>query len=226
MPSCLIVGASRGIGREFVAQYLKDGWTVYATARKDADIADLTEAGATAFGADAADEKSLKSLAAKLPGDLDLVVHNAGISRDTREGPMADIVPEEWMETMRVNALGPILSARQLTPKLKRPGGTFAVLSSLMGSVADNGWGGFWSYRMSKAAANMAVKNLSLQLKEDGIRVVALHPGHVQTDMGGSSAPVTPAESVSGLRETLSQTAAGQHDDELFRDYKGRSLPW
>ena len=135
MPTCLIIGASRGIGREFVDQYLKDGWTVHATARKDADIEELSSTGAEAHYADAAEEGSLKTLAGKLPGDLDLIVHNAGVTPETREGPMDDVVAEDWIKVMQVNALGPILSARQLAPKLKRPDGTFAVLTSRMGSI-------------------------------------------------------------------------------------------
>lgn len=222
MPTCLIVGASRGIGREFVSQYLAEGWDVHATARADEDVAELEEAGATAHKADTADEDSLKALAGALPGDLDLIVHNAGTA--TQEGPIGDIQPGEWERVMRVNALGPILSARQLVPKLKKPGGTFAMLTSRMGSIADNGMGGYWSYRMSKAALNMAARNMAHQFEPDGVGIVALHPGHVQTDMGGSSAPVKPKESVEGLRRVISETRSG--DGRYFVDYQGETIPW
>ncbi|MBB5280085.1 SDR family oxidoreductase [Pacificimonas flava] len=224
MPKCLIVGASRGIGREFVAQYLADGWEVHATARKESDCAELRDSGASAYLADVADEDALSRLAGDLPGDFDLIVHNAGVGTQEREGPIDDVDPADWERVMRINALGPILSARRLKGKLKAPGGTFAVLSSLMGSIGDNGFGGYWTYRMSKAAANMAVKNMAIAFLEDGIGVVALHPGHVQTDMGGSGAPVKPADSVSGMRSVIRDVRPGQ--DALFRDYQGKSLSW
>ncbi|MEE4349937.1 MAG: SDR family oxidoreductase [Pacificimonas sp.] len=224
MPSCLIVGASRGIGREFVNQYLADGWTVHATARGGDDLADLEQAGATAHRADAAKEDDLKTLAAALPDDLDVIVHNAGVNTASMEGPITDVDAEEWTRVMQVNALAPILSARNLIPKLKKPGGTFAILSSLMGSIADNGFGGFWSYRMSKAAVNMAAQNLAHQFEGDGTAILTLHPGHVQTDMGGAGAPVTPTESVTGLRNVIAKKAPG--DGTLFVDFRGKALAW
>ena len=224
MPSCLIVGASRGIGRELADQYLADGWQVHATARDSDDIRELEQAGARAGYADAADEESLQKLAAALPQDLDLVVHNAGVSSKEAEGPAADVDPQDWERVMRVNALGPILAARTFAPRLKSPGGTFAVLTSRMGSIEDNGFGGFWTYRMSKAALNMAAKNMAYAFQEDGIAVVALHPGHVKTDMGGSSAPVSPRDSVSGLRKVIAEAKPGT--EALFRDYQGNLLPW
>lgn len=222
MPTCLIIGASRGIGREFVNQYLSEGWEVHATARKAEDLKSLTDAGATAYEADAADENSLIALAEAVPGQLDVIVHNAGVT--AREGPIGDIEPDEWEHVMRVNALGPILSARRLVPKLKQPGGTFAMLTSKMGSIADNGMGGFWSYRMSKAALNMAARNMAHQFEGDGVGIVALHPGHVQTEMGGGSAPTTPKESVEGLRRVISETRPG--NDRYFVDFRGQTIPW
>ena len=224
MSSCLVIGANRGIGREFVKQYLADGWDVHATARSEDDVAGLADAGAKAYKADVADEAQLNALAAKVPDDLDLIVHNAGVGSKGPEGPATDIDPEDWERVMRINALGPVLGARHLLPKLKRPGGTWAVLTSLMGSIADNGFGGYWSYRMSKAALNMAVKNLALANEGDGVGIIALHPGHVATDMGGSSAPVQPAESVSGLREVIA--AKAPKDDRLFVDFRGKRLDW
>ena len=224
MSKCLIIGASRGIGREFVEQYVDEGWEVHATARSEAERSELSSAGAQAYAADAADEASLAALAGAVPGDFDLIIHNAGVGSKGPEGPMSDIDPEDWERVMRVNALGPVLAARNLIPKLKSPGGTFAVLSSLMGSVGDNGMGGYWTYRMSKSALNMAVKNMANQLEGDGVGIIALHPGHVQTDMGGASAPVTPPDSVSGMRKVLAAKTAG--DGSLFVDFRGKSLNW
>ncbi len=223
MPSVLIIGASRGIGREFVTQYLEDGWTVYATARKEDDLTDLKAAGAHAHRADTADEGSLKALAGDLEGNLDLVVVNAGISSGSHEATPGDIDSADWTKVMQVNALGPILAARQLGGKIAK-GGTFAVLSSIMGSIGENEMGGFYSYRMSKAAVNAGLKSLALAMENDGVGVIALHPGWVKTDMGGANASIEATESVSGLRSVLA--AKAPKDGRLFVNYKGEDLPW
>lgn len=223
MPSVLIIGASRGIGREFVTQYHAEGWDVHATARQDSDIADLKAAGAAAYRADTSDETTLETLATDLATEFDLIVVNAGVGSETHEATPADIDSADWERVMRVNALGPLLVARRLGGRIKK-GGTFAVLSSVMGSIAENGMGGFYSYRMSKAALNAGLKSLSLAMENDGIGVIALHPGWVKTDMGGANADIDTAQSVSGLRSVLA--AKAPKDGRLFVNHKGEDLPW
>jgi NAD(P)-dependent dehydrogenase (short-subunit alcohol dehydrogenase family) len=223
MPDILVLGASRGIGREFVSQYLKDGWRVFATARNEADIEALATAGADARAADITDEASLKVLAASVP-ELDVVIVNAGVGSKTYEHSIADVDPEDWVRVMKVNALGPVLAARALVPRLKKPGGKLVVLSSVMGSIGENEGGNAWSYRMSKAAANMAVRNLGIGLKPEGIAVAALHPGWVKTDIGGKSAPLEPADSVRGMRSVIGALRPG--DERRFLDYTGRGIGW
>lgn len=224
MPSVLIIGASRGIGREFVRQYLEDGWDVHGTARTDEDLDALKAAGAKARKADTTDEESLRVLADDIAEPLDLVIANAGVGSNGMEGPMSDVDADDWMRVMRVNALGPLLALRNLMPKLSQPGGTAAILSSRMGSIEDNQMGGFWSYRMSKAAANAAIKNLALAYEPQGVGIVALHPGWVQTDMGGKGADIAPETSVAGMRKVLAAKRPG--DGTLFADYRGQRLPW
>lgn len=221
MPSVVIVGASRGIGREFVRQYLADGWTVVATARTAEQAAELTAAGATAFTADVTDEASLTALAVAAPGPHDLLILNAGIN--VREGPLAQVDAAKWAEVMAVNSLGPLLAARALGPTV-RDGGTIAALSSTLGSIGANTGGGLYSYRMSKAALNAGLKNLSLELKPRGIAVAALHPGWVKTDMGGKGAEVEVGDSVTGLRQVIAGLAAAKTG--VFLDYRGNGLPW
>ncbi len=221
MPSVVIVGASRGIGREFVRQYLADGWTVVATARSPEQVAELAAAGATAFHADTTDEASLTALAAAAPGPHDLLILNAGIG--ARDGTLAAIDAAKWAEVMAVNALGPLIAARALGPTV-RDGGTIAALSSTLGSIGANTGGGLYTYRMSKAALNAGLKTLAIELKRREIAVAALHPGWVKTDMGGAGAEVAVDASVTGLRKViagLTPAATG-----VFLDYRGNALPW
>lgn len=218
MQTVAIVGTSRGIGRELVRQYLADGWRVHASVRKVEDAAGLE--GAQIHIADMTDEASLSAMAAAIGDDLDLVIANAGVgARDMR---IADIDPAAWTRVMTVNALGPLLVARTLGVKLKRPGGRFAALTSQLGSIAQTS-GGMWAYRMSKAALNMGLSNLAAEWKRHDITVAALHPGWVKTDMGGAEAPVSPQDSVTGLRKVIAGLSGG---DIHYRDYQGEIIPW
>jgi NAD(P)-dependent dehydrogenase (short-subunit alcohol dehydrogenase family) len=218
MPSVAIVGASRGIGAEFVRQYLGDGWQVHASARSDADLAELRAAGAEAHRADVTDEESLGAMAGAIDGALDLLIVNAGVG--SRERKLDDVDPANWTRVMTINALGPLLAARTVGTKV-REGGTIAALTSLMGSISDNG-GGAWSYRMSKAALNMGMSCLSIELKPREVKTVVLHPGWVKTDMGGEQAPLSPDQSVAGMRKVI----AGLTSTGSFFDYSGKELPW
>lgn len=221
MPCVAVVGASRGIGAEFVRQYLSDGWNVHASARSDADLKALKIAGAMAHRADVTDEASLAAMTAKASeaeGAFDLLIINAGVG--SRERCLADVDPENWARVMTVNALGPLLAARTVGIKV-RQGGTIVALSSTLGSIADNS-GAFWSYRMSKAALNMGMSCLAIELLPRDVKVAVLHPGWVKTDMGGEEAPLSPEDSVAGLRQVI----AGLTTTGGFFDYTGKQLPW
>ncbi len=217
MPSVIIVGASRGLGLEFVRQYRADGWDVHASVRSEKDAAAPRELGAKTYIADSTDEGSLSAMAGAVGGGHDVLIVNAGVG--SREAKLADVDAAEWTRVMTVNALGPLLVARTLGPKVK-DGGTIAALSSIMGSIAENG-GGAWSYRMSKAALNMGLSNLALELKGRGIKVVTLHPGWVKTDMGGEQAPIEAPESIAGMRKVIASADGG-----AMRDYSGKQIAW
>ena len=124
---------------------------------------------------------------------------------------------------MQVNALGPLLAARALGPKV-RDGGTIVALSSTLGSIALNSGGGLYSYRMSKAALNAGLKTLSIELRRRRIAVAAFHPGWVKTDMGGAGAEVEVTDSVSGLRDVIATLTPEKSGS--FLDYRGNALPW
>jgi len=222
MPSVVVIGASRGLGREFVRQYLAAGWTVVATARSDADVAALAaEPGVTAFKADTTDEASLTALTGAIGGPHDLLILNAGINE--HESRLADVDAEKWLKVMAVNALGPLLAARALGASV-RDGGSIVALSSLLGSIGANSGGGLYSYRMSKAALNAGLKTLAIELKPRSIAVAAVHPGWAKTDMGGAGAEVAASDSVTGMRQVIAAlTPAGTG---CFLDYRGNTLPW
>ena len=219
MPSVAIVGASRGIGREFVRQYLGEGWRVHASARSARDLDALLAAGAITHRADVTDEGSLAAMAAAIGEPLDLLVVNAGVG--SRELRLAEIDPASWTRVMETNALGPLLAARTVGTRV-RDGGKLVALTSLMGSIADNGAGGAWSYRMSKAALNMGFSCLAIELRPRGVNVAVLHPGWVRTDMGGDQAPLSPEGSVAGMRRVID----GLTSSGGFFNYTGQPLPW
>ncbi len=218
MPSVVIVGASRGIGRELARQYAADGWQVFATVRSPpGDLGD----GVTELIADVTDEASLAAAANRLPEGVDLLILNAGVG--SRDSGVATMDAAKWPDVMATNALGPLLAARAMGGKV-RDGGTIAALSSTLGSIGANTGGGLYTYRMSKAALNAGLKTLAIELKRRHIAVAALHPGWVKTDMGGAGAEVGVADSVTGLRRViagLTPEATG-----VFLDYRGNALPW
>jgi len=219
MPSVAIIGASRGIGAELVRHYAADGWQVHATARTDADVAALSAQGVHAGHADVTDEASLAAFAATLP-ELDVVIANAGVGSTERK--LKDIDIANWERVMRVNALGPLLVARTVGLKLRRPGGRFGALSSMMGSITINS-GHAWAYRMSKSALNMAMSNLAIEWAPDGVAVATLHPGWVKTEMGGPQAPVEIPDSAAGLKRVMETLTPGK---VRYVDYAGADLAW
>ena len=218
MPSVAVVGTSRGIGREFVRQYLAGGWRVHASARRDGDLEELEADGAVPHRADVNDEASLDAMAAGIGEPLELLLVNAGVG--SRELRLAELDPDNWTRVMTTNALGPLLAARTVGAKV-RDGGKIVALTSLMGSIAENG-GGAWSYRMSKAALNMGFSCLAIELRPRDIKVAVLHPGWVRTAMGGDQAPLSPEGSVAGMRQVIDglTTSGG------FFDHTGKPLPW
>src|SRR5207237_8643109 len=132
---------------------------------------------------------------------LDLLVANAGTY-----GPKDATNAEDaqgWLDTVTVNTVAPYLLARSVLPLVERSRGKLIAVSTRMGSIADNDSGGFLAYRSSKTALNMAWRNLALDVKERGVTAAVLHPGWVQTRMGGNAAPLEPEESVSGMRRVI-----------------------
>lgn len=215
----LILGASRGIGLGLAGEFLGRGWRVIASERtRSAALHSLS--GIAIVTADVTDPSSYANLGLS-DGSLDAVLVNAGIMGAGHQS--ADkATADEVAEVMMTNAFGPARAGRALLPKLKR-GGTLAFMSSLMGSIADSS-GGYELYRSSKAALNILAKGIAEQdARGRDIAVLALHPGWVQTDMGGPNATLTVAQSVRGLADVIESAGGAGY---RFLDYTGKTLPF
>ena len=222
MSTALIIGASRGIGREFVRQLLAAGWQVHATARKDADVAALTAAGAHGFKLDVTQPQSLAGLGWQLDGaELDLAVYVAGLY-GPQTGASHAPTTEDFDQVMHANVLGAMQAIPLVAPLLEAQGGQFAFLTSAMGSIADVQASTAWLYRASKAALNMVVRSAACEWPK--VTMIAVSPGWVQTDMGGPGAPLTVQDSVAGMLRAFSMLPRG--DTGCFVDHTGKMLPW
>ena len=219
MKTCLVTGASRGIGLELCRQLQQRGEEVIGACRKAS--AELRALDCRIVeGVEVTDSASLQRLAAELAGErIDVLVNNAGIlSRESID----DLDFERIRRQFEVNALAPLRVTKALLPNLG-PGSKVAIITSRMGSIADNGSGGYYGYRMSKAAVNMAGVSLARDLRGRGIAVLLLHPGMVATEMtGGSGIPVQ--ESAANLIARID--SLGLEQSGTFHHADGQPLPW
>ena len=224
MATVLLIGASRGIGLEMARQYRQDGWRVIGTARDDAGLARLRALDCEALRMDVADPASNSGLAWQLDGEkLDVAIYVAGVidRADTTTPPMR----ETFDRLMHTNVMGAAMALPQTAPMLQEAGGVFAVISSVMGSLAQTQSGGSALYRISKAALNMWMR--CAQFDHPKLCCVAFHPGWVQTDMGGAQAPLTPVQSAADLRQTLERVRAHRAQYQgAFLNHDGSPLPW
>jgi NAD(P)-dependent dehydrogenase (short-subunit alcohol dehydrogenase family) len=231
MPSVLITGANRGLGLEFARQYSADGWQVYAACRDPASaselrqLADAGDGNLRILALDVAEPASVRAAAAELDGRaIDLLLNNAGVG-GTRGQTIGNIDYEAWAKVLDVNTMGPMRVSEAFVDHVARSERKLIVtLTSGMGSIADNTSGGSIAYRSSKAAVNMVMRSLAIDLAPRGITCVVVNPGWVQTDMGGPNATLTPSESVAALRrlfETLGPAQSGK-----FFNHDGREYPW
>ena len=230
--NCLISGANRGIGLEFTRQLLAHGEHVIAACRHPGKatahnaLAGEHPGRLHVLPLDVADPKSRASLVHDLPlvlGDdrLDLLVNNAGVLHSgERFGHVEAAILED---SFRTNAIGPFLLAQALAPLLN-DGARIANLSSVMASIASRGEFRSPSYCASKAAQNMLTVQLAQAVAARGIVVLALHPGWVQTEMGGEHATVPTADAVRGLLQVVDGATPAQSGS--FLDWRGGALPW
>jgi NAD(P)-dependent dehydrogenase (short-subunit alcohol dehydrogenase family) len=213
----LVIGASRGIGLEFVGQYREAGARVIATARDEQGLARLRELGAEALRVDVANPASVSGLAWQLDGEkIDVALYVAGVF--PTGNALSPPTREAFDQAMHTNLLGAMQAIPQVAPLVEAAGGRFAFISSAMAQIAGVSDSRGWLYRVSKAALNMAVA--AAQHDYPGAILVALSPGWVRTDMGGASAPLTPEDSVAAMRRTLARLTPS--DGGRFIDHEGR----
>ncbi|GHD63235.1 SDR family oxidoreductase [Jeongeupia chitinilytica] len=218
-----ITGASRGIGHEFVRQYLASGWRVVAGCRNPADLADLAATPAlTVLQLDVTDWPAVAALPSSLGNTrIDLLINNAGIFGGVMQG-LGGTDVGTWLNTLATNAIAPVKIVEALLPCLA-PQAVIANISSRMGSMTDNGSGGDYHYRSAKAALNAATVSMARDLAGRHC-CVALHPGWVRTAMGGDYALIDTATAVAGLQSVIA--ALQPADTGRFIAYDGRSIPW
>jgi NAD(P)-dependent dehydrogenase (short-subunit alcohol dehydrogenase family) len=217
MSTILVVGASRGIGLEFVRQYRAAGDRVIATARDPKGMAALEANGAKALRLDVADPASIAALAGQLDGEkLDLALYVAGVY--STAGATEPPTREDFDLVMRTNVLGAMQAIPQVAPLVEVAGGRFIFISSEMGHIAGTGSSYGWLYRVSKAGLNMAVAAAVHDYPKSTF--VAMSPGWVQTDMGGPGAPLTAQQSVSTMRKSIAALTPRQRG--AFLDYDGK----
>jgi NAD(P)-dependent dehydrogenase (short-subunit alcohol dehydrogenase family) len=225
MPTALILGASRGIGLEFVRQYREAGWTVFATFRSEDDRVRLRDLGAHTLKLDVQRVEDIAGIGWQLDGErLDVAVVNAGVyglRTSSVQSPPSD---EQFDLVMRTNVLGAMRLMPLLAPLLAPARGTLAFVSSKMGSIAEAQASYGMLYRVSKAAVNMVAKMAHSDYSPMGVRVLSLHPGWVRTDMGGPNAEVAVDDSVAGLRSVLADRAAFPSGG--FFDWRGQPIAW
>ncbi len=231
MPTTLITGANRGLGLEFVKQYATAGWRVHACCRAPEAAETLSRLAAdnsaiTLHTLDVADFSQIDRLADDLSGAaIDLLLNNAGVYPDRGHSEFGETDYDAWALGFRVNTMAPLRMAEAFVEHVARSQQKkIALVTSKMGSVADNSSGAYYIYRSSKAALNMVAKSLAIDLAPRNIAVALLHPGWVQTDMGGPDAWITPEQSISGMRKVIDKVTLD--DSGVFYAYDGQQVPW
>lgn len=227
----LVTGANRGLGLEFARQYAAEGWRVYAACRSPKGAKDLQHLAGESGGQigvlklDVTDAASVRGAAVELKGiAIDLLINNAGVwgSRSDRFGKLDY---DAWAEVLDTNTLGPMRVIEAFVENVAKSRLKLIVtLTSDMGSIEDNASGGSYAYRSSKAAVNMVVKSLAIDLAPRGINCVAMNPGWARTDMGGPQGRLSPTESIKALRSVIASLKP--EDSGRYLNYTGKPLPW
>lgn len=245
--SILITGCNRGIGLELVKQYLRldpPPTHLLATYRDPESSEELLQlakdnAGLKALKFDVAKRDTFASFVKEvsdvvgIENGLNLVIHNAGYMAPNRE--LEKITPDDMIQSFEVNCVGPLFLTRELLPLLKtaiKPDlpkfridqAASVLMSTSVASIAENSGGGLYPYRCSKTALNMAMQSLSVDLKDTGILIMSMHPGWVQTRMGGPNALIDTETCCKTMIETLDQLSEKDHG--AFLRYNNTSIPW
>lgn len=226
----LITGSNRGIGLEMVRQYAEAGWQVHAACRNPSAATDLSAMAAATpnihmHALNVADSAQIKALAADLRNQpIDILLNNAGVYGQS-DAHFGNTDEQQWIDCLHINTIAPMQMMEAFVGQVAASEHKLiAGMSSKMGSMADNGSGGSYVYRSSKAALNAVMKSASIDLRPKGIKVAILHPGWVLTDMGGPNAEITVQESVTRMRRTLDGVTLD--NTGTFFEIDGSVIPW
>lgn len=226
----LVTGANRGLGLELVKQFLKDGYTVYGTARSPERATELRETGAEVLQLDVTSKESIDAMVKTLDGaPIDILINNAGYFGPklmTENPDTIETVTRQEMETcLDVNTLGPLFVTQALLPNLKASKQKKVINMSTRASIITNGGGaGAMGYQVSKQALNMVTVTMHSGLKKHGFIVVAMAPGHNKTDMGTERGKLDPAESMAMFKDVIEGLKPKQSGG--FWYYNGKRLQW
>jgi len=230
MPTVMITGANRGIGLELLRQYAERGWRVLGTCR---DPGAATEAQSIAGAHDSVslpmlavtDAAAVDALAQSLAGTaIDVLLLNAGVMSPA-SNTLGKLDAADFLRVLQVNVVAPAICAQAFRPHVAASERRIMVgMGSFLGSMASNSDGGLYSYRSAKAGIHAIMRSLSVDLREEGITAIAMHPGWVQTDMGGADAAISTEESVRGMISVI-DGLKGEDSGRLLT-YAGEALPW
>ncbi|WP_261817743.1 SDR family oxidoreductase [Vibrio gallicus] len=229
MSVALITGANRGLGLEFVQQYLSKGWRVLAACRDPENATSLNKLAQNGnveiLQLDVTDETSINQLGAVLTGQaIDHLVLNAGVL-GTECSTLGNMTQVNWLEVLNINTVAPALLIQMLYNNVaSSEHKTIVGISSRVASIGDNGSGNMYSYRTSKAALNQILVSAARNLSQYGIKTLAVHPGWVKTDMGGEDATFTPQQSVSGIIHQAQSLTLEQSGS--FKVFDGSNIEW
>jgi len=216
----IVTGSNRGIGFELARQLKARGASVVAVCRKRSPALDALGVRVES-GIDVTDPAAWSSLAARLAhDDIDLLIQNAGV---LLPDSLEDVDPNKVRAQLELNAIAPLFLTRALAPRLHK-GSKVALITSRMGSIGDNSSGGYYGYRMSKAALNAAGVSLAHDLKPRGVAVVILHPGAVRTEMTGGEGMLEPDAAARGLLQRIDELRL--ETTGRFLHQNGEVLPW
>lgn len=231
LSTVVITGANRGIGFELTKNFLKAGqWKIIACCRNPDSAQDLQKLVQDAdntievYKLNVTDDNSVKEFVQKLDGHkVDVLLNNAGVEGGSRQSAF-DMDYDAWLDTFKVNTMAPLRMAQGLIDNLKLSDQPKIVTISSQSGAFSYKSRGKYAYRSSKAAVNKVMQVLALDLEEDGIIVSILHPGWVQTDMGGEEADISPQESAAGLFKVI--LSLKKTDSGRFLKWTGEEHPW
>ncbi len=228
----LITGANRGLGLAVTGRFLTLGHRVFSVNRREngalKDLGRGRENRLRCFSGDVTDETSIKKAMAAVfreTSGLDILINNAAVHLDSQRLPLEKVDFSVYLPTFQVNAVGPLVVSRHALPLLRKGNKKLLVnISSEAGSIRDAWRKSEYAYCMSKTALNMAVRIMQNDLKDEGIKVLALHPGWFRSDMGGKEAPLSPDEAAAKVVEVILNPP--DLNGPIFVDSDGKEMNW